>query len=142
MKSCCYLTIFYDCRILVNFLKFCQNSLVYKLVFHAKSIKVVNLGSENFSNPHFSKGLTYEKTGKVKKYSVTTIVLTFTVWIKEIPYRRPRHSYYTMKTKQEPVWRFPHQLVYMDNIFCLLFRFLICLTVFNMAYWEVLKTPN
>ena len=35
----------------------------------------------NFSNPHFSKDLTYEKTGKVKKYSVTTIVLTFTVWI-------------------------------------------------------------
>ena len=59
---------------------------------------------------------------------------TYILILKEIPYRRPRHSYYTMNTKQEPVWRFTHQLVYMGRKFCLLFVFEILLTVFNLAY--------
>ena len=43
-----------------------------------------------------------------------------------------RFRFFFMKTKQEPVWRFTHQLVYMGNIFCLVFKFLICVTVFNL----------
>ena len=44
---------------------------------------------------------------------------------KEIPYRRPRHSYYTMKAKQEPVSRFDISwYTWAENlVYCLFLRF-------------------
>ena len=52
---------------------------------------------------------------------------------KRFYYRRPRHSYYTMKAKQEPVSRFDISWYTWTNIL-----FTVCffdfVTVFNLAY--------